>query len=246
MNISTSEGGTDRMIKKLLIALILLAGGHIANAQGALGRISIIPKLGVSVANTTDTKVATGHDGKSIASRYSGGLAAGFDIEYTVSRQIGIALGAYYATEGSKFPDLEVFQSDSKSTGYHNWHTDLHYINVPLVGNYYLLPGLAIKTGIQTSFLAEAKEKSERTAITTDRLGAKQYGSTEQHKTALRDKLRRVDFSIPVGFSYEYMNVILDIRYNIGLTNIYTGELSDTRHSKNRFLTFTAGYRFGL
>lgn len=52
-----------------------------------------------------------------------------------------------------------------------------------------------------------------------------------------------VDLSIPVGASYEYMNVILDARYNFGLTNIYK---IDAMKSKNRFFTITVGYRFNL
>ena len=51
------------------------------------------------------------------------------------------------------------------------------------------------------------------------------------------------DLSIPVGASYEYMNVILDARYNLGLTNIYKYDLIK---SKNRVITVTVGYRFNL
>lgn len=39
------------------------------------------------------------------------------------------------------------------------------------------------------------------------------------------------------------MNVILDARYNFGLTNIYK---IDAMKSKNRFFTITVGYRFNL
>ena len=234
------------MMKKQLLILILLSGVCLVNAQGISGRFSIIPRLGGTVANTTDTKAATGRNNASIDSRYRGGFIAGLDIEYTVLEQIGIALGACYATEGSRFPDIDVFGKQPKSAGYHDWHTDLHYVNVPLTANYYFLPGLAVKAGIQFGFLLDAKEKFQRTEITTDKTGAKQYGATEEHRNSLKDKFRHTDFSIPIGFSYEYMNVILDARYNFGLTRIHTGELSNTVHSKNRFLTFTVGYRFGL
>lgn len=54
-------------------------------------------------------------------------------------------------------------------------------------------------------------------------------------------KLKKVDFAIPVGISYEYMNVILDARYNIGLTKVY-----DNIDGKNSVFTFSAGYRFSL
>ena len=50
-----------------------------------------------------------------------------------------------------------------------------------------------------------------------------------------------MDISIPLGLSYEYMNVVVDARYNWGLTKIHN--LTD---SKNSFFTFTVGYKFEL
>lgn len=54
---------------------------------------------------------------------------------------------------------------------------------------------------------------------------------------------KKVNVSIPVGLSYEYMNVILDARYHIGLTKVNKADAGD---SKNKVFTFTVGYRFGL
>ena len=54
---------------------------------------------------------------------------------------------------------------------------------------------------------------------------------------------KKVNVSIPVGLSYEYMNVILDARYHIGLTKV---NKVDGRDSKNKVFTFTVGYRFAL
>ena len=56
---------------------------------------------------------------------------------------------------------------------------------------------------------------------------------------------KKVDFSIPVGISFEYMNVIIDARYNIGLTNVQKDFL-DLKPVKNRVFMFSAAYRFQL
>ena len=37
----------------------------------------------------------------------------------------------------------------------------------------------------------------------------------------VKEVMNKVDFSIPVGISYEYKNFILEARYSIGLTDIY-------------------------
>ena len=52
---------------------------------------------------------------------------------------------------------------------------------------------------------------------------------------------KTVDFSIPVGLSYEYSNVVLDARYNWGLTKTYEGV-----DSKNSVFQITLGYKFDL
>ena len=58
------------------------------------------------------------------------------------------------------------------------------------------------------------------------------------------DICKSVDFGIPVGLSYEYKNIMLDARYYFGLTKIDKTENPDT--AKNRYLSITLGYRFGL
>ena len=36
-----------------------------------------------------------------------------------------------------------------------------------------------------------------------------------------KDGYSKTDFSIPVGISYEYMNVVIDARYNLGLSKVH-------------------------
>jgi hypothetical protein len=52
---------------------------------------------------------------------------------------------------------------------------------------------------------------------------------------------KTVDFSIPVGMSYEINNFVFDARYNWGVTKVFDG--SD---SKNSVFQITLGYKLDL
>lgn len=87
---------------------------------------------------------------------------------------------------------------------------------------------MAVKLGIQPGFNVIHKVKTEAGGVSV---------------TGTQDGVNTVDFSIPVGVSYEYKNFVLDARYNWGLTNIAKGgEVS----SKNSVFHITLGYKFDL
>ena len=52
------------------------------------------------------------------------------------------------------------------------------------------------------------------------------------------DDVKGFALSIPVGLSYEFSNVVLDARYNLGLTKAIKD--ADSKHS---YFTITLGYR---
>jgi len=116
--------------------------------------------------------------------------------------------------------------------------TTTTYINVPIMANYYIAPGFAIKAGVQPGFLISAKDKGSEningTWVDYDRSGT--------------DELKKVDFSIPVGLSYEFSDFVIDARYNIGLTNIIDSALSDLTDTKtkNSVIMLTIGYKIPL
>lgn len=97
----------------------------------------------------------------------------------------------------------------------------LDYINIPILANVYVVKGLAVKLGVQPAFKVSSKYSAEGVSADID---AKSF-----------------DFSIPVGVSYEYSNVVLDARYNWGLTKVFDGG-----DSKNSVFQITLGYKFAL
>lgn len=96
----------------------------------------------------------------------------------------------------------------------------MDYINVPLLANVYVTKGLAIKAGPQVGFMTRAKDEDED----------------------IKDICNKVDFSIPVGLSYEFSNFIIDARYNIGVSKIVKGASS----GRNSVIMLTVGYKIPL
>lgn len=70
------------------------------------------------------------------------------------------------------------------------------------------------------------------------------YEKPEHVKYDLNSTLTKVTFAIPVGVSYEFSNVIIDARYNIGLTQFQN--IDGFESSKNRVFTFSVAYRLEL
>ena len=234
------------MKKRIILSFALAISTFAAFAQNEVGRFSIIPRLGVSIANMSNNSiyVIPGENGNSdeLKSRNKAGLLAGFDVDYQATSQVSVSLGLQYSLQGCSYPDHQTAGSEENSfTGTRDWATDLHYLNVPLMFNCYVARGFALKAGVQVGFLLDGKIKYEETPFTVNEDGSKEYGDTEAYNIDFASNT--VDLSIPVCASYEYMNVILDARYNFGLTNIYK---IDAMKSKNRFFTITVGYRFNL
>lgn len=175
-----------------------------ANAQNEVGQISVAPVVGINLANITkisDTKMKFG-------------IAAGAVAEYGVSEKFGVSLGLIYSQQGCKAD-----KGDGK--------LNMGYLNIPILAQYYVIDGLALKAGIQPAALLSAKIK-----------GGGEDGSIKEH-------CNKFDFAIPVGASYEYKNFLIDARYNIGLTKIAKKSDSDYK-GNNSVFQFTVGYKFKL
>jgi hypothetical protein len=147
------------------------------------------------------------------------GLAAGVEGEYGITENFGVTAGILFAMQGAKD------KNDS------DWKMNTTYLNIPILANAYLFKGFAVKVGIQPGFLLSAKEKYTENNVSLD--------------VDRKDIMNKVDFTIPIGVSYEYQNFVIDARYNWGLTNVYKNDEKSSK-SKNSVLMFTVGYKFAL
>ena len=189
-------------MKKIVLTAMVLFASVASYAQQAVGTFTLQPKVGVVGANFSGDNVNT--DMKV-------GFIGGVEAEYQITDMVSVAAGALYSMQGAKAGNLKY---------------NFDYVNVPVVANVYVVPGLAVKLGAQFGFKASSKMKYDTKLIgdlKTD-VGVKGF-----------------DFSIPVGLSYEYKNVVLDGRYNLGLTKVM-----NAGKDKNSVFQVTLGYKFAL
>ena len=194
-------------MKKMFLTAAMMLASVATFAQNAVGQITIQPKVGLNIANVTD---ADDSDARI-------GLAAGAEFEYGVTDMIGVSAGLVYSMQGYKFSEGNVDTT-----------VKLDYLNVPILANVYVAPGLAVKLGVQPGFKLSSKVKMEGSGISIE-------GESDD------DGVKGFDLAIPVGVSYQYQNIVLDARYNWGVTKIM-----DDVDSKNSVFQITLGYKFAL
>lgn len=192
-------------MKKLFLAVVAMMVSATTFAQNEVGQLTIQPKVGVNIANITDADDADPRIG----------LAAGAEFEYGITDNIGLSAGVLYSMQGAK-----TTEDGADCT------LKLDYLNVPILANFYVAKGFAVKLGVQPGFKLSSKAK------------AKGSGASVELDV---DGIKSVDLSIPVGVSYQYQNIVFDARYNWGVTKIV--EDSDSKHS---VFQITVGYKFSL
>lgn len=192
-------------MKKLFLAVVAMMISAATFAQNEVGQLTIQPKVGVNIANITDVDDADPRIG----------LAAGAEFEYGLTDNIGLSAGVLYSMQGVK---TIIVDDDCTSK--------LDYLNVPILANFYVAKGFAVKLGVQPGFKLSSKAKFKGSG-----------GSKEVDV----DGFKSVDLSIPVGVSYQYQNIVFDARYNWGVTKIV-----DDVDSKHSVFQITVGYKFSL
>ncbi|MBQ4387707.1 MAG: PorT family protein [Prevotella sp.] len=130
-------------MKKVLLLAVAMVMAVSANAQHSVGSISLIPKVGINLANLA---------GDINDNSMKVGLVAGADIMYQVTDMIGLSGGLYYSMQGCEF------SGDSKQS--------IGELNIPLLANFYVAPNFALKVGLQPGLIVSAEAKSGKT--TTD------------------------------------------------------------------------------
>ena len=204
-------------MKKFFIFVAAMVSAASTFAQFEPGTLSFQPKAGLNIAYLSN---ADGADPRFM-------YAAGAEVEYQFTKKISLAGSVLYSKQGAKY-DVQnsgyVFPNNYKLT------IKMDYINFPIVANFYILKGFALKVGIQPAVNVKAAY-SEST-----------YSSDISYSSRGVD-IKTFDLSIPVGLSYEFMNrnLVLDARYNIGLTRLIEGD-----DSRNRVAQITAGIKLDV
>ena len=175
-----------------MIAAMMIAAVTV-NAQVA-GKAYLKPMVGATLATVTNND----NDMKF-------GLVTGAEVGYMCTDNFGLTAGLLYTQQGAKADGTK---------------NNLEYINVPVLANVYVAPGLALKAGVQVGFLTKAKAEG----------------------LDFKELCNKTDFSIPLGASYEFSDFVIDARYNLGLTNVGKKEYTPSSN-KNSVIMLTLGYK---
>ena len=193
-------------MKKLLTIIATAFIALSVSAQSEAGSFTLQPNVGVTYASPS---FGDGLDG-------AFGLTAGVEGMYMINDKFGAALGLNY-TGYNTSKEFKI-KGDTEDYIYSNY-----YFHIPVTGNYYVAPGLAVKAGIAFNILSTAKFHGE------DKVG----------KEKVKDWYKSTFFSIPVGVSYEINDFVFDARYGFGITDAAEGS-----NGSFNTLTFTVGYKF--
>lgn len=211
-------------MKKLLLLVALMAVTVSAQAQHEQGDITIQPRVGFTISNITD------------GDKSKLNLAYGVDFERFFTDQFSLSLGLMFTNQGCKFNIYDDIK-DASNKGLSSDATtklNIYYGSLPIMANYYVLPGLALKAGVQPAFRVKAKIERGDTKLDFDNMIDMLFAGEG-------NKLNTFDLSIPVGLSYEFIGITADVRYNFGVTKLVS---NTDKGIYNRVFTVTLGYKF--
>lgn len=207
-------------MKKLLVFAILLATGFV-NAQ----EIKFGAKLGVNISNFSGDVT----DSKSLIGMQLGGFT-----EIGISDKFAIQPELIFSMQGAK---TEYSESDVDYSYSEKSKTKLNYLNVPILAKYNIGEKFALLAGPQFGILMSAKEDfdiSETISGVTD---------TSSESADVKDYYKTLSLSFNLGAGYNITeNIIVDARYNLGLSNILKD--ADGFSQKNSIIQLSIGYKF--
>lgn len=198
-------------MKKLLAVIATAFITISASAQSEAGSFTLKPNVGFTYTT------ATGDWGEGADGAFA--LTAGVEGMYMVNEKFGAALGLNYTGYNTSQEVYTSLDGDKKDDDiYSNY-----YFNIPVMANYYVAPGFALKAGVALNILSTAKID----------------GKDKNAGHDVKDWYKSTFFSIPVGASYEINDFVFDARYNLGVSKVAEG-FDGTFNA----LTFTVGYKF--
>ena len=215
------------MMKKIITIITAAFMAISASAQSEAGSLTWKPNVGMTYTT------ATGFLGK--YSDGAVGVTAGVEAMYMLKEKFGVALGLNYT--GYNVSDK--FSGESDGSICSNY-----YFNIPITANYYIAPGLALKAGVALNILSTANIQSSFVYNNLEYYYFENPSDAANYVSSLKvgpakDYYKSTFFSIPLGASYEYKNVVFDARYNLGL-----GKACDWCDGTFNSFSFTVGYKF--
>ena len=216
-----------------MIAAMMVAAVS-ANAQFEPGTFSIQPKAGFSIAWLTNMPSIPITTTSTIDKSPTVGALLGAEAEYQLTDMVSLAAGLNYSLQGSGWENYKEGGYELKDA-----KIELGYVAIPVVANFYLFKGFAIKAGIQPAFLTNANMKY------TIEKSSSAGNVSVNYDESIKDDCKKFDLSVPMGISYQFqVPVVIDLRYNLGVSKVFKGDAD--KNPKNNVISLTVGYKFAL
>ena len=190
-------------MKKLVLFVAAMAATVSTFAQSPVGTFSITPKVGVNAANITGKDFDASYENPVLGDLNASagatlGVVVGAEGAYQVTDRFAVSAGLIYSQQGAeRGSSVETNFTGSNSKFEDNSKLALGYLNVPILANFYVYKGLAVKAGIQPGFLLSAKCEYDK-KYTGDFATS---NSNDTRSVDVKDECEKFDFSIPVGVS---------------------------------------------
>lgn len=214
-------------MRKWALLLLFSVSCITITAQRSKGDITLYPRLGYNISKySKQIPVQPKYEpSKLTKSKFKSGYTIGAELHKQITEKTGASIGLLYSTEGSKLADYTI-ESEAKKWDIKDFSSQLHYLQLPIRATIDIMKwqnaSISFDFGIQIGYLLKGKNKNTtevynkngNTWVPDNEGSGKSSGTTTE-------VYKRTNFSIPIGFSYEYNKFSLDLRYNIGLTKVY-------------------------
>jgi len=150
-----------------------------------------------------------------------GGFTVGADAQYMLNKWFGVSAGVEMVKGGWEY----------KAGDWKGSEATVNLLGTPILANFYLCKGLAFKVGAKPNFILNS-------SVTKDAAG-------NTHEFKGDDALNTFNVNGVLGISYEYKNVVLEVRENFGTAKLLK---NDSRSLDKAALmgdiSVSVGYRF--
>ena len=224
------------MKKTILLIAVVLAAGVVSGQK----TFTFGPKVGINIADLYASSAENTRD----LNGTKPSLIVGAFAEYRALKWLAVSADVLYSRQGST--DKATWTERGPGGGFvtesEEFSYRLNYLNIPILANFYVTKGLALKAGIQPGFLIGSKLRV-----------SSNDGPWETADLKDENLFRTTDIAIPVGLSYTLdYGLVIDARYNFSLNDIATGtfkeeiaqEGGDLKKIKNRVFSLTLGWKF--
>jgi hypothetical protein len=207
------------MMKRTIVLAVISMMMMAVQAQKEVGTFTVYPRFGVNFSKFSGQKIYIDASDNYVKEKYKFGLSAGAELWYQFHYSLALSAGLIESNQGTKTEGINLENTNNVKETY-SYSVNTQVLNIPLLLHVFVAPGLSFEAGVQPGFLLSAKSKEN------------------DEKNDVKSLMKTFDLSIPIGISYEYGNIQLDLRYNHGLTSL--GDFFDKGH--NRSIVLTLGY----